>query len=249
MVVRGAVWLAVGLTSYVLYRRRRGLSLTETTKIVMPKPTVTQEVEYQSILVGFEDGHYEPTAVRTAVRLAARRRRGIHVIATITVPASVPIDAPLPDQERRAQEMIDSARVIGGRRVTGHYEKVRAGQAGRRIVDKARSIDARAIVMPRPRKRPGATLFGRTLDTVLEERPCRVIIESEPSAAGRAHNSPGAAGLSPIDSRPGGAHLVLGVAILVSTLARGGGPLALGVLVGAAFALLGAGRVYLARDR
>ena len=42
---------------------------------------------------------------------------------------------------------------------------------------------------------------------------------------------------------------VLGVAILVSTLARGGGPLALGVLVGGAFALLGAGRVYLARER
>ena len=106
------------------------------------------------------------------------------MIATITVPASAPIDAPLPDQERRAQEMIDSARVIGGRRVTGHYEKVRAGQAGRRIVDEARSIDARAIVMPRPRKRPGATLFGRTLDTVLEERPCRVIIESEPMSGG-----------------------------------------------------------------
>ena len=42
---------------------------------------------------------------------------------------------------------------------------------------------------------------------------------------------------------------VLGVGILVATLARGGGPLALGVVVGAAFALLGAGRVYLARER
>jgi hypothetical protein len=38
----------------------------------------------------------------------------------------------------------------------------------------------------------------------------------------------------------------LGVAIVVSTVARGGGPLALGVVVGAAFALLGAGRAYLA---
>jgi APA family basic amino acid/polyamine antiporter len=64
--------------------------------------------------------------------------------------------------------------------VTGHYEKVRSGQAGRRIVDEARSIRARAIVMPRPRRRAGASLFGRTLETVLEERPCRVIIESEP---------------------------------------------------------------------
>ena len=178
--VFGVVWLTIGVSSYLLYRRRSGLSLTETAKIVVPKPIVEEEVEYQSILVGFEDGHYEPTAVRTAVRLAARRRRGIHVLATITVPASAPIDAPLPDQERRAQEMIDSARVIGGRRVTGHYEKVRAGQAGRRIVDEARSIDARAIVMPRPQKRPGSSLFGRTLETVLEERPCRVIIESEP---------------------------------------------------------------------
>jgi APA family basic amino acid/polyamine antiporter len=180
----GSIWLALGTGSYVLYRRQMGLSLTDTTKIVIPQPAVEQEVEYRSVLVAFEDGQYAPTAVRTAVRLAARRRRGIHVVATITVPASSPIDAPLPDQERRAQEMIDSARVLGGRRVTGHYEKVRAGQAGRRIVDEARSIDARAIVMPRPQKRAGASLFGRTLETVLEERPCRVIIESEPLTRG-----------------------------------------------------------------
>jgi basic amino acid/polyamine antiporter, APA family len=180
----GTVWIAIGVASYVAYRRRSGLSFTETTKIVVPKPAVEQEVEYQSVLVAFEDGHYAPSAVRTAVRLAARRRRGIHVLATITVPTSAPIDAPLPEAERRAQEMIDSARVLGGRRVTGHSEKVRSGQAGRRIVDEARAIDARAIVMPRPQRRPGSSLFGRTLETVLEERPCRVIIESEPLSGG-----------------------------------------------------------------
>ena len=43
---------------------------------------------------------------RKARALAARRRRGIHVLVTITVPASSPIDAPLPDEEQRAQEMI-----------------------------------------------------------------------------------------------------------------------------------------------
>ena len=180
--VFGAVWLAIGVTSYVLYRRRIGLSLTDTTKVVMPQPVVEEEVEYQSILVAFEDGHYSATAVRTAVKLAATRRRGIHVLATINVPTSAPLDAPLPDQERRAQSMIDSARVLGGRRVTGHYEKVRPGQAGRRVIDEARAIDARAIVMPRPQRRAGTSLFGRTLETVLEERPCRVIIESEPLA-------------------------------------------------------------------
>jgi hypothetical protein len=44
----------------------------------------------------------------------------------------------------------------------------------------------------------------------------------------------------------GGALFLLGVALVVSTLVRGGGPLALGVIVGVAFALLGAARVFLA---
>jgi hypothetical protein len=40
---------------------------------------------------------------------------------------------------------------------------------------------------------------------------------------------------------------VVGVAMVVSTLARGGGPLSLGVVVGVAFAALGAARFWLAR--
>ena len=39
---------------------------------------------------------------------------------------------------------------------------------------------------------------------------------------------------------------LLGVAMVVTALARGAGPLALGVVVGVAFTLLGAGRLYLA---
>lgn len=40
------------------------------------------------------------------------------------------------------------------------------------------------------------------------------------------------------------AMLVLGLAIIVVTLANGGGPLALGVLMGVLFAAAGAGRLY-----
>ncbi len=181
----GALWLALGLTLYVLYRRRQGLSLTETHKVVMPKPVVAHEVEYESVLVAFEDGNYSPEAVSTAARLAARRRRGIHVLVTITVPPNSPIDAAMPEQESRAASLIDSARVRGGRRVTGHWEKVRPGQGGRRIVEEAREIRARAIVMSLPPRRTGRSLFGRTLETVLTERPCRVIIDSSRGVDGR----------------------------------------------------------------
>jgi APA family basic amino acid/polyamine antiporter len=130
------------------------------------------------VLVAFEDHHFSPEAVGTAVRLAARRRRGIHVLVTITVPPNLPVDARLPEEEARAASLIDSARVRGGRRVTGHWEKVRPGGAGRRIVEEAREIRARALVMSLPPRRAGMSLFGKTVETVLAERPCRVIIES-----------------------------------------------------------------------
>ncbi len=42
--------------------------------------------------------------------------------------------------------------------------------------------------------------------------------------------------------------VVLGVALVISTVARGGGPLAIGVLLGALFVAVGAGRLYLARE-
>jgi basic amino acid/polyamine antiporter, APA family len=196
----GTVWLAIGIGTYVLYRRNQGLTLTQTAKVVVPKPVVEREVEYESVLVAFEDDDYSPEAVTTAVKLAARRRRGIHVVVMITVPTTAPIGAAMPDQEGRATASIDSARVIGGRRVTGHWEKVRPGEAGRRIVQQARAIRARAIVMSAPRRRSPGSLFGRTLETVLSERPCRVIIESSPNGG-----SPDGAATSERTPRPAAA--------------------------------------------
>ena len=181
--VTGTLWLAMGMTVYVLYRRRLGLTLAETRKVVLPEPIVEHEVEYESVLVVFEDGRYSPEALSTAVQLAARRRRGIHVLVPVTVPPNLPIDAAMPAEEELAQRVIDRARVRGGRRVTGHWEKVRPGGGGRRIVDEAREIKARAIVMELPPRRAGATLFGKTLETVLSERPCRVILASSPGSA------------------------------------------------------------------
>ena len=43
--------------------------------------------------------------------------------------------------------------------------------------------------------------------------------------------------------------VVLGVAILVTTIARGGGPLAVGTLLGVLFVAAGLGRLYVERER
>ncbi|MDX6705521.1 MAG: basic amino acid/polyamine antiporter, family [Solirubrobacteraceae bacterium] len=180
--VVGTLWLAIGIAVYGVYRHRQGLDWTTTVKIVLPQPVTQTEAEYESVLIALEVDHYTPEIVATAGKLAARGSRGIYVMVTITVPQSSPIDAELPDREDAAQSVIERARLQLGRRVGGRIVKIRAGQGGRVIIDEARQIRAQAIVMPLP-PRTGTTLFGKTVETVLAERPCRVIIESEPSRA------------------------------------------------------------------
>ena len=180
--IAGIAWLVLGWALYIGYRRRHGLDLTTTTKVAIPAPVLEHEAEYESVLVALDASKgYPAGAVATAAKVAARRRRGIHVLVTITVPQSAPIGAELPEQELAAQGIIEQARLHGGRRVTGHWVKVRAGGAGRLIVEEAREMRAQAIVMPLP-PRAGGTVFGKTLEMVLAERPCRVIIQSDPEA-------------------------------------------------------------------
>lgn len=180
--IAGVLWLTIGVAVYIAYRRNQGLDLKTTVKVALPRPVTETEAEYDSILVALEvQPDYDPDTLATAVRLAARRRRGIYVMVLIPVPASSPIDAAMPVKEAQARAIIEQARLQGGRRVTGRWVKIRAGQAGRTIVEEARAMRASAIVMPLPPRTTGASVFGKTLETVLGERPCRVIIESEPA--------------------------------------------------------------------
>ena len=185
----GIGWLVVGCVFYPAFRRHHGLSLTQTVRGDMPVSLVAHEAEYDSVLLVLDPRAPSPGALATAVRMAARRRRGIHLLVPIVVPASSPIDAEMPEQEAAAQAMIERARLEGSRQVTGRWQKVRAGQAGRLIVDEALQLRARAIVMPLPPRQAGS-VFGKTLETVLAERPCRVIIQTDPQDRRAAAGSP-----------------------------------------------------------
>jgi basic amino acid/polyamine antiporter, APA family len=176
----GTGWMILGVTVYVLYRRNQGLPLTRTVKVLTPEPLGVEEVEYQSILVAFEDDEsFSPEMVATAVKLASKRRRGIHVHSMMTVPTDLPLDAELPDAEAAAQRRVEEAKLIGGARVTGHVARVRPGQAGYSVSEEAEEIKAAAIVLGL-RYRNGTPQYDKTLQTVLGERPCRVIVVSEP---------------------------------------------------------------------
>src|SRR3954453_4212473 len=176
----GLGWLILGVVVYTLFRRRQGLDLTSTHKVAIPQPVVDHEAEYDSVLVPIGEEGYDEHVIATAAKLAARKRRGIHILAFVTVPHALPIDARMDEEEAVAASVIEQARVHGGRRVSGHVERVRAGQTGRRIIQAAVDMRAAAIVLALPRRVDGASLFGKTLETVLAERPCRVVIESTP---------------------------------------------------------------------
>jgi basic amino acid/polyamine antiporter, APA family len=188
----GGGWMACGMALYVGYRRSQGLPLKRTVKVLMPEPVGVEEVEYRSVLVAFEDDPFREETIATAARLAARRRRGIHVISLLNVPVHLPLDAPMDAAESRAQSKIERAKLIAGQRVTGHVDRVRPGQGGAVIADEADEIQAAAIVMQLD-YRNGAPLYGKTLQTVLRERPTRVIVVAHPESSRRMSGEPAGA--------------------------------------------------------
>jgi APA family basic amino acid/polyamine antiporter len=177
--IAGLGWLAIGVVFYYFFRHHHGLELTRTVQIVEPSSPVEGEAEYESVLVAFPRTTFSEEAMALALRIGARRRRAIHVLVTIDVPAFLTADAILPDAEAAAQSVIEQAKVQGGRRVTGTVRRVRPRQHGPAIVDEAKRIKASAIVLSKSNKQ-SMGVFDQTEQHVLGARPCRVVIESEP---------------------------------------------------------------------
>jgi APA family basic amino acid/polyamine antiporter len=181
--VVGSIWMAIGLASYLVYRRRKGLSPTVTEMVKMPPPVGAEPVRYAGVLVAFEDGTYSENAMATALKLAAQKRGDLRVVSTVTVPRNLDIDAPLPEEEANAKAVIEAARQWAGRRqrVRGSVARVRPGEAGHRIVREAEIARSNVIVMAMPHRRPSGKVLNKTLEVVLGKRPCRVIVDSVPA--------------------------------------------------------------------
>jgi APA family basic amino acid/polyamine antiporter len=179
----GMGWMLLGISIYLLYRRQQGLPLRQTVKVESLEALGVEEVEYRSVLVAFAGGEpFSQESVATASALASRRRRGIHVLSLVEVPMSLPPDAPMKAEVSAAQSKIERAKLICGMRVSGQVERVRPGQSGAAIIERAKELDAAAIVMQLS-YRDGTPLYGRTLQTVLARRPCRVIVAATPEEA------------------------------------------------------------------
>jgi APA family basic amino acid/polyamine antiporter len=179
----GLGWLAIGFAVYATYRRRSvHLPLTETSRApaLVLGPSLT--VEYRTIVVPVLRTAESEEALVAAARLATERRARIAIVTVVEIPLELSPDTRLEEQERAANEALDDAQALvesyGVRAVT---RLVRARRAGPAIVREAEERNAELIVLGAPRRgRRGAPIFGRTVDYVLRNAPCRVLI-----AAGR----------------------------------------------------------------
>jgi basic amino acid/polyamine antiporter, APA family len=145
-------------------------------------------LEYRNVLVPIVWRRESEAAVDLACRLATERGASIVALAVVEIPLELTLDAPLDDMTlERADTLLDEARAIGdayGVTVIGRL--VRARKAGRAIVDEAERRSSEIIVMGSPRvdrDRRRGRIFGGTVDFVLKNAPCRVMVAAAPRAA------------------------------------------------------------------
>jgi basic amino acid/polyamine antiporter, APA family len=184
----GLGWLAGGFVMYAVYRRRVvHAPMMETVRApVVIGPA--DALEYRNVLVPVVSRRESEAAVDLACRLAAERRGSIVALTVLEVPLELPLDADLPGHaERKAHELLDEARAIGdayGVDVVGRL--VRSRRAGRAIVEEAERRNSEIVVMGAPRRdehRRRGRIFGGTVDFVLKNAHCRVMVAAAPRAA------------------------------------------------------------------
>jgi nucleotide-binding universal stress UspA family protein len=137
-------------------------------------------VAYRRIIVPVAGDDDSEAGVALAAQLAPERGAAITAVFVIEVPAELPLEAHMQEEEAAARAALETAYAIAanrGVRLTGRV--VRARARGEAIVAAAEEAGADLVViraMPRERKR----LFGQTADYVLRHAACRVLVTAPP---------------------------------------------------------------------
>lgn len=177
----GPVWLAIGLVVFVGVRIAHGEGLME--KVIAPdeRPGAAP-VTFKQILVPMKLGIIGEEMLATAIKLASDHDAEVHSLHVIRVPLELPLDAPLHDDDERAEASLAEAKLLGAEHVvTVDGTIVRSRAIGAAIVERANELGADLIVLgSAPRWRRQSRFFSPTVDYVLRKAPCEVLIVAFP---------------------------------------------------------------------
>lgn len=128
-------------------------------------------------------------------KLSQRPNTDVTLAYVVTVDQAMPLDAELPQEIERGENVLHQAEQFAARCVANRAmvstELLQARSPGAAIVDEAVEIDATAILMScRLRKHHGRMSTGDTLDYVLRHAPCEVIVIREPLTNHRSEGAP-----------------------------------------------------------
>jgi APA family basic amino acid/polyamine antiporter len=177
----GPAWLAAGLVVFVAVRGSHGEGLLE--RVTAPdEHAVDPAGQFHRILVPMKLGIIGEEMIATAVKLASEHEAEVYAVHVIRVPLEQPLDAPMHDEEERAEASIAEAKLLGADfGVTVEGRIVRARAIGHAIVGTAEEVDADLIVLgSAPRWRRQSRFFSPTVDFVLRRAPCEVLIVAFP---------------------------------------------------------------------
>jgi nucleotide-binding universal stress UspA family protein len=142
------------------------------------------EVQFRRILVPMKLGVIGEEMLATAIRLATEHEATVEALHVIRVPLEQALDAPMLDEEERAEASLAEAKLLGAEhdvKVVG--TTVRARAIGQAIVEHAFEVGADLIVLgSAPRWRRQARFFSPTVDYVLRKAPCEVLIVAFPQS-------------------------------------------------------------------
>ncbi|MBM2823234.1 MAG: amino acid permease, partial [Thermoleophilia bacterium] len=176
----GPLWLAAGLVVFVLVRRSQERGLLEHVEPVAELPPGAQ---FGRILVPVKLGDIGEEMVATAIALAKERGAEIEAITVVRVPRRYVLEGELPpDVAARVDAALDEARALGeDHGVEVRTDVVRARSIGHAIVDEARERGVDLIVLgSSPRWRRQSRFFSPTVDFVLRNAPCEVLVVAFP---------------------------------------------------------------------
>ena len=137
---------------------------------------------FARILVPMKIGLIGEEVLGTAIKLAEEHGSAITALHVVRVPLDQPIEAELTEAEERAEASLAEAKLLAaelGVVVEGVIARSRA--IGEAIVHLARERSADLIVMgSSPRWRRQSRFFSPTVDHVLRQAPCEVMVIAYP---------------------------------------------------------------------
>lgn len=135
-------------------------------------------VDFHNILVPVAGTEVDDEAIRLACRLARQTKGKIRAIYVITVKRSVPLDAEIESETRKAEDILARAQNVADEE---DYEietdLLQAREAGPAIVDEAVEHNVDLVLTGIKYKRTfGQFSLGSVVPYILENAPCRVIL-------------------------------------------------------------------------